>query len=339
MIAVNIYDGELNRIGTLETWISLIWDEEYRDEGRFQLEVWATSEATRLLKEDVFCGVTGSRTLAVIKSVSAHGKKLVFSGTMAVGLLKDRVSTRRVSNENAESALRSVVSGMQAYPPIALGTSAGLTDKFAPEIRDMDVLEYARQICAETDIGFTLRHDRESKKLLFECYKPDPDENARYATAYGNLGDIRYSRSTVEYKNVAVIINTYSETVDEVTKENRQVIYAGNTSASGADRREMVIQMSSQPEENESKTAFAARLKAEGEAALIEAAKIENIQFEVDDDRAQLGDVITVLLPELHTRMTVRVIGVMITSQKNKTTREISVGTPILRKNPIRKRR
>ena len=74
-------------------------------------------------------------------------------------------------------------------------------------------------------------------------------------------------------------------------------------------------------------------------AALIEAAKIENIQFEVDDERAQLGDVITVLLPELDTRMTVRVIGVMITSQKNKTTREISVGTPIPVKVRSRKRR
>ena len=40
---------------------------------------------------------------------------------------------------------------------------------------------------------------------------------------------------------------------------------------------------------------------------------------------------IKVLLPELNVNITVRVIGVMITSQKNKTTREISVGTPILR--------
>lgn len=328
---INIYDGQLNRIGTLETWISLIWDEEYGTEGRFQLEVWHTSEAARLLSEDVYCGIKESNTLAVIKSVISKGKKLVFSGTMAVGLLKYRVSQRRVFEENAEDAMRGIVSGMTAYPKISLGNRAGISDVFTPEIRDMDVLEYETQIAAETDIGFTLRHDRENRKLLFECYKPKLNENARYATAYGNLGDVVYSRSAADFRNVAVIVNTYSETKDEETIEHREVLYAGATGTTGAERREMIVKTSARPEEGETEAEFRARLIGEGEAALIENAKIENIQFEVDDDRAKLGDVIKVLLPELNVNITVRVISVMITSQKNKTTREISVGTPIVR--------
>lgn len=330
MMTISIYDEALERIGTLETWISLIWDEEYGGEGRFQLEVWATSEAVRKLREDVFCGLKGSKTLAVIKSVVAKDKKLVYSGTMAVGLFKDRTSTRRVFEENAENAMRGIVGEMAEYPPIALGESAWIEDVFLPEIRDMTVLEYLRQISAETDIGFRLSHDKAAKKLLFECYKPEENPNARYATAYGNLGDIQYSKSTADYKNVAVIVNTYSETKDEVTTENRITLYAGATETTGAERREMMVTLSKRPEKDEAQEDFEARLIAEGEAKLIEAVMIENITFEVSDDRAQLGDLITVLLPEIGAKMQTRVIGVMITSQKNKTTREISVGTPIL---------
>ena len=327
---ISIYDAALERIGTLDTWISLVWDEEYGGEGRFQLEVWATSEAVRLLKEDVYCGIQGSLTLAVIKSVVAKDKKLVYSGPMAVGLLKDRASTRRVFEENAENALREIVGGMEAYPPIALGASAGIADMFMPEIRDMDVLEYARKISAETDIGFRLVHDRAAKKLCFECYKPEANPNARYATAYGNLGAIQYSKSTADYKNVAVIVNTYSETKDDVTTENRVVLYAGATHATGTERREMMVTLSKRPEKEETEEDFHARLIAEGQAKLIETAKIENITFEVVDERVQLGDIITALLPEIGAKMQARVIGIMMTSQNNKTTREISVGTPIL---------
>lgn len=330
MIGINVYDEELNRIGTIETWISLVWDEEYRNEGRFQLEIWHSAQAALLLREDVFCGIQESRTLAVITGVVAEGKKLIYSGTMAIGMLKDRTSTRRVFAENAENALREIVGGMEAYPPIELGVSAGLEDIFAPEIQDFHVLEYARQIAAETGIGFILTHDKAGKRLLFECYKPEENPNARYATAYGNLGDIKYSRSCAEYKNVAVIVNTYSETKDGVTSENRIVLYAGATETTGAERREMMVKLSSRPEKDETDEDFRARLIAEGEAALIEHARIENIQFEVSDERAQLGDVITALLPELNAKAKVRVIGVSITSQNNKTTREISVGTPIL---------
>ena len=332
---LNVYDAALNRIGTLDTWISLVWDEEYRDKGRFQLEIWASDILSAMLKEDVFCGIAQSETLAVIKSVSVRDQKLVCAGYMAIGALEERVGMRQVMGEKAEDAMRALISEMAAYSPIALGTKKGYSTVFDAELRDTSVMEYLQTISEATDIGYMLRFDNANKKLLFECYQPTANVNARYATAYGNLGDIEFSSSVMDFRNVAVVVNTYSETVGEgdakETVENRQVFRVGATSKTGSDRKEMIVKTGLVPEEGESTADFQARIKAEGEAALIERAKVENIKFKVDDERTQLGDVITVLLPELNFNLTVRVIGVQITSQNNKTTRELSVGTPITR--------
>lgn len=332
---INVLDADLNRIGTLDTWISLVWDEDYRDTGRFQIEVWLNDSMSALLKEDVFCSIPQSQTLAIIKSVSIKKQKLVCAGYMAVCVLDERVGTRQVMGENAEDAMRAVVSEMTPYPHVVLGEKKGYAEKFEAELRDTSVLEYEQTISEAADIGYMLRFDKTNKQLVFECYKPTANINARYATAYGNLGDIEFSSSVLDFRNVAVVVNTYSETIGEgdakETVENRKIFYVGATDKTGSERKEMIVTTSIAPEEGESKEDFHARIKAEGETALIEQAKIENIKFEVDDERTQLGDVITVLLPELNTNLTVRVIGVQLTCQRNKTTREISVGTPITR--------
>ena len=38
MKVFNIYDSNLNRVGTIETWVSLVWSEGYNTIGKFQIE-------------------------------------------------------------------------------------------------------------------------------------------------------------------------------------------------------------------------------------------------------------------------------------------------------------
>lgn len=326
---ITVYDGGLTKIGLIETWISLVWDEEYGGDGVYQIEIFDSDRAAALIREGYFYGIKESRTLATVESITVRGGKIVGYGTMASGMLKDRVTTRRTMDENAEDAMRAAVEEMTPHPLIALGAKKGISDVFTPEIEDMDVLEHCETISKETDVGFCLVHDKDAKKLLFECYKPDENPNARYAAAYGNLGEIEYSASGADHKNVAVIVNTISETKDEETIETREIYTAGDTDAQGAARREMIVKTSIRREEEETDEEYRARIIAKGEAELVERVRSEELTFRVDDDRAQLGDVITATIHEIGARLRVRVMRVKITSQKNKTTREISIGTPV----------
>ena len=67
-MTVSVYNLWLERIGVIETWVSLVWQECYNTEGSFQLEVRRRSDLLPLLKPEYYCGLTGHDTLMVLKS-------------------------------------------------------------------------------------------------------------------------------------------------------------------------------------------------------------------------------------------------------------------------------
>ena len=94
----SIYDINLNRIGVLSTWISMVWEESYNSDGSFQIEVQQTNEAATLLKVDRYAGISESNTLMIIKAVQIESGKIIASGYPAISVLSERVSTEVVSN-------------------------------------------------------------------------------------------------------------------------------------------------------------------------------------------------------------------------------------------------
>ena len=76
----SIYDINLNRIGVLDTWVSMVWDEPYNTDGSFQLEVQQTKSAAELLKEDRYAGIKDSDTLMIIKAVEIKDGEFIASG-------------------------------------------------------------------------------------------------------------------------------------------------------------------------------------------------------------------------------------------------------------------
>lgn len=320
----NVYDTDLNRVGSIFTWVSMLWTEGYNTLGTFQLELQQTSDILDLFVLDRYCGIPESDTLMLIKSVQVSDGTVIVTGFPATRILSDRVSTTVISNTNAEGAMRGLVESMDAWPRIELGTLKGLTDKFTPQKSDATILEYCEQISQFCDIGFRMRHDKAAKKLLFECYKPEENPNARYSSDYGNAGDLQYGISDANYKNVAVVAGAGEG-------DARITVYAGATDTTGIDRREMYIDArQEQPEDGETDADYQARLVALGEEKLIAQTKIETIKFTIDDERAKLGDIVLCRFPEIGIQAKVRVVGISRKSQNNGTTVTASLGTPII---------
>lgn len=323
-MTVSVYNLRLERIGVIETWVSLVWQECYNTEGSFQLEVRQRSDLLPLLKPEYYCGLTGHDTLMVLKSVQIKDGAIVVNGFPATHILDDRVSTDVVSNENAEAAMRRLFAAMAPYPCLELGEVAGLTAKYTPQISDRSLQAYFENIAQECGLGFRFRHDKKARKLLFEVYRRGENPNAKYSTAYGNMGDIAHSVTTNGYKNVAVVAGAGEG-------DARITVLAGNASATGADRREMYVDArQEQPKDGESDAAYKARLVALGEQKLVEQIRVENITFTLDDDRARLGDIVFCYIPEIGVNVKARIIGMTETSQDNVTTREAAIGTPVV---------
>jgi hypothetical protein len=162
--------------------------------------------------------------------------------------------------------------------------------------------------------------------LLFEVYQPAQDENHKYSDAFGNLVGPMYQFGDSDYANVAIVQGAGSG-------EERVTITVGDTAADGADRREMYVDARDiQPGEDETveTPAYLARLENRGLTKLQEQTEIETIEFDVQDDSLQVGDVVVALLPKLGYTATARVSEITLQSQKDKTTRTVRVGTPTL---------
>ena len=149
MEQIDVFDLELNRIGMLQTWISLVWREEYHSAGKFQLEVQQTKGATDLLKPWRYCQLRGRDTVMIIQSVKVSDNRIIAYGATALWVLEKRVSTQEISDVNAEAGLRSVVLGMSPWPCLELGELYGVTDKYTNQTSDDTVLEYCKQIGAD----------------------------------------------------------------------------------------------------------------------------------------------------------------------------------------------
>ena len=348
---LNIYDLQLNRVGTLQTWISMTWEDLYNDVGSLTLEVVHTPEAVSLIKPWRYCTIDQSDQVMIILSVQIEEGHLIAYGKSAVCILERRISTTTISNQNAETAMLGLVDGMVAWDCIVSGERKGLTDVFTSQTSGGTVYDYFDKIAKSVDMGFKILKkgykgnltDELNADLITEtgeplqiftldneltvvCYKPALNPNARYSLEYGNLSEVKYSLSDMQYYNVALVAG-------QGEGSNRVMVYAGNTSLTGTDRVEMYVDARDvQQDETHGETLdeYKARLVARGEEKLVEAAKIDNVEFLIDETRASLGDVISVKLPDFGITKQVRVTSRTITSEYNEIKVSLGVGEPIL---------
>ena len=124
----NIYDENLNRIGTVGTWVSLVWSEGYNTIGSFQMELQQKSTLLSLFKIGNYVGRSDFKTLCIIRSVEVNDGKIIVNGHPAAGILAERVSTTVIDNQSAETAMRSLVSEMAEWTKVELGALSNISD-------------------------------------------------------------------------------------------------------------------------------------------------------------------------------------------------------------------
>ena len=326
----NVFDINLNPLGTVFSWISLVWDEYYNALGEAQLELAYTDDNAALVKANRYLSIDGSDHLMLIESVEITGDRLIAYGKDALNILDKRVSTETVKNENGEAAILRVAGGMTPWPCFSVGANQGIEGQYTGQIDGGSVLDYALKIAQELDIGLQVLFDRAAKTLTLTCYKPAYDGVIRYAPEWGNMGDIEYTQSTLDYANVAIVKGT-ARSVDASGEETESTVYVttGDLSASGAARRELYLSASESMEEDESLTEYQNRLARYGIQKLSEQASIESLSFSVDEN-VQVGQMLGCRVASLGLTLQARVAAVKMTSENNHTTREAEIGAPVL---------
>ena len=323
----------LVRVGWVEVWVSLYWDEPFRSEGSFTLEVRPTEENLALLQEGRWL-VRSDTAVQIPMRICSRANanedaNLVITGFPAsTWILSKRASTTIIKNQNAESAMRSLVAAMDSWERLQLGEEHGYTTDFDQQTSGGSLFDYCTTIAGACDLGFRIRLDgrNANKRLLFEIYRPDPDPNNKFSPLWGNLQKANWSFADTNYANVAIVQGAGEG-------EQRATITVGQTDLTGSARREIYVDARDiQPDEENGETvtslSYLQKLQDRGGTKLLEQLRTGSIEFDVDDDALQPGDVAFVHLPQLGYKATVRVADIILQSQNSGTTRTIRLGTP-----------
>ena len=319
---LNLYDKDLNRIAIIgDRFISCMWSEGYNTTQSFTLELQGTAEYKRKVKPDLYVGRDDRKTLMVIKTVQAKDGKIVASGKQATRCLDD---VPFVGTIEAGVALGQSIK--DAYD--ASGKFGGvefaepsLDTVSAHQISNKSFLELCEKSCQDTDVGF--RVVRSADGIRVEFYQPVADPNLVFSQTFGNLTIDSILLSTENLKNHAIVLGG-GEGSERWQVEVDQ--------SDGAQKRSLIVDARDlQREEEETDEAYSARLTARGVEKLLEKQGTWECAFTpLARDfgiRYDLGDILTVLMPDYGVRLQARVARFTQKAQNNKTTTSIEVGT------------
>jgi len=189
----------LARLGNIDVWVSVYWDEPYNSEGSFTLEVRPTPENMELLREGRWLVRTDAATKIPMRichrSNENEDANLVVTGYPATWIFTKRVSASAIKNENAEAAMLALAKSAAPWPKLEVAEAKGFDTTFEQQTSGNTLFDYFKTVGAACDLGFrvVLMGKNSAKKLMFEVWRPTADPNNRFSTKWGSLQEASWA--------------------------------------------------------------------------------------------------------------------------------------------------
>ena len=324
---INLYDENLRRIAIIdERFVSCLWSEGYNTPENFTLELQETEEYRKKVRPDCYVGRNDRKSLMVIKTVGIADNKIIASGKQATQVLND-VAFIGTINEGSkiDSSIEKAYNGSNKFKNVEV-VSSGLSETYKHQISNKHFLNLCETMCQSEDVGF--RSVRNNGVINIEFYKPELKSNLVFSKKIGNLSIDSINISTLTFKNYAIVLG-------EGEGENRIRVTVDQTN--GNERRELIVDAKDiQKEENETNESYNSRLVARGAEKLLECQKVIDFVFKPFSKdfgvKYDLGDILTVFLPEYGMKLQSRVVRFTQKVQNNQTTTTIDVGNLIIKR-------
>lgn len=323
---VIITDQNLNDLDIIDQ-ADVIWTTLYNGAGDFELCLPLSQKTLAIAKNGSFACREDTDTVMVIEKINIKTDKeagdfLVVSGRSAESLLDRRIIWNQTNlNTTTTSAALQIVKENLLEPSNAsrkmdilqLGYVAPAREIIQRQLWGESLLESVVELLEMEKMGFRVR--KNEMALIFDIFQGvDRSEGNAFGNTevifseeYDNLLNSEYSTDLTEYKNVALVSGEGEGTATKMCQVG---------SVDGFERREMYLEKGSTSTNEGTITDedYSAVLKGEGETALKEKRKTEEINAELVPNGIfkfredyQLGDIVT--LETYGTKMDVRIIG------------------------------
>lgn len=318
---LNLYDKALRRIAVIESrYVSCMWSEGYNSTQPFTMELQASDEYKQKVQPDCYVGRDDRKTMMVIKTVKVKDGRIVASGKQASRCLDDVSFEGTIpAGRLLADSIKGAYDSSHGYEGFEVAPS-NLPVVYDHQISNKSIMNLLETMCQDTDTGFrVVRFDR---KLRVEFYRPEQNLKLRLAQNYGNMRVDEVTLSTENKKNYAIVLG-------EGEGDTRSRVYVDLSS--GEQKRSMFVDARDiLREDGETSASYNARLYARGvEHLLAKQGTWECALTPLASEfgtRYDLGDIVTVLLPDYGMKIQSRIQRFTQQSQNNKIDTIVEVG-------------
>lgn len=247
-------------VSVVENFSSFVWTDRYYSAGDFELYVPPTIRVLTQYIPDYYVVRPDSEHVMIIDSVLLEedddGYSYKISGESLESILKRRILwTDTTLSGNFQDAIKTLLNGSIISPSIADRkidnfvfvksedeAITSLTIEEAEYSKDETIYDIIEKNCQEFEIGFkvTLTSDNKFAFTLYKGVDRSYDQTAVpyviFSPAFDNLTSSSFLKSYTDYKNVALVTGTSTDSEGESTDLSTVV-----GEASGLDRRETHI--------------------------------------------------------------------------------------------------
>lgn len=319
---LSLYDKNLKRIGVIESrYVSCMWSEGYNSTQPFTLELQESDEFKKKTQPDCYVGRDDRKTMMVIKTVKTKDGRIVASGKQATRCLDDVAFEGTIqAGSNIPKSIKAAYDGSEGYENFTFEDS-DLDVAYDHQISNKSILLLMETMCQDTDTGFRVVRTKE-KTLSVEFYRPAINYKLKLAESYGNMRVDEVTLSTENKKNFAIVLG-------EGEGDARFRVYVDLSS--GEQKRAMFVDARDiLREEGETDDSYSARLYARGaEELLLKQGTWECALTPLSAEfgtRYDLGDIVTVLLPDYGMKLQSRIQRFTQQSQNNRIDTIVEVG-------------
>lgn len=237
---LKIFNRNLELIGIIDTFTSLIWIRRYFKTGEFQLVAPLTVDTINLLKrENIIYKGNGDIEAGYIETVnislSTSGEEVMtINGKFITNYLDRRIVWGNDNvNSTSEVAMRSLVDKNAITCPtervisnLQLGELKGYTETVNKSVSDKNLIEAVQEISTTSELGYRNNLDYINKKIVFEVYKGvNRSVNQSliapciFSRDFENILEQDYTDSLNNFRNVTLIAGVGEGSVRKRTTE------------------------------------------------------------------------------------------------------------------------
>ena len=216
-----VYDTDLNAVGIIDNYTSVIWTLRYNDTGDFEMYIRSTREMIDMCQIGRYIVRKSDNTMMIIKSVqqtrsAENGDYITVTGVSIENLISQRICwNMTLLNGRAEECIYMLINdncinpthSARIIPKFKLLPIKHLTAEIElADFTGVNIFDVVKQICETAGYGFRITFD--GGELAFEIYSGVDHSKNQTVNPYiifdnECLSETNYKNDGTNYKNAA----------------------------------------------------------------------------------------------------------------------------------------